>query len=574
MNSPDPNLLYDKFAVLECLKKDAHSAVYLADHAYLGKKIILKTLNTENLPDRTILQRFQREARILAQLDHPNIIKVLDFGAQGRDFYISFEYFPGSNLREALQKGELNAAQKLELAKQLFQGLAVAHQSGVIHRDLKPENILINASRRLKIADFGLAQAAGEEQLTQKSSIVGTPAYMSPEQIRGEKLTPQSDLFSAGVVVFELFGGGNPFLGNDVAETINNILKAEPLKLVEQYFPAAPREGGDLAGGIPALLQALLQKDRRRRPASAEEALKRLAGISPAHGFHIEDSSPLPTALPTKDVSILETHRDEILPDFTASLPTRPLHRRWLIPLLAALLIAGGFVFLRPQKSPETTGGGSFAPADSAAVSGAGNAIESLPAVIQRPAARQPGEENPPRRQTGGRPPEQASPPTGENPASTGETESLLPASLRIECLPWADIYIDERKVDTTPLENPISLPPGNHTVRLIHPRYPAYVRNVSLQPGQDMAVSVNLDTLWGYLDCRVHPWGEIYIDGQAMGQTPLGNPLALHPGQHTLTVVNPQYSRFDAAIFITRRDTLRWQLNLETGNDKSPGGL
>lgn len=558
MKSQLPNLLYDKFAVLECLKKDAHAAVYLADHAYLGKKIILKTLNTDNLPDRTILQRFQREARILAQLDHPNIIKVLDFGAHGRDFYISFEYFAGSNLREALQKRELNTEQKLALAKQLFRGLAVAHNSGVIHRDLKPENILVNANYHLKIADFGLAQAAGEEQLTQKSSIVGTPAYMSPEQIRGEKLTPQSDLFSAGIVVFELFGGRNPFLGKDVAGTINNILKAEPLKQVEQYFQADPRDGGSSADAIPGLLQALLQKDRRQRPASAGEALKRLAGIHPEHGLHIEDSSPLPTAPAPAP----------------APVPPRPFYRRWLIPLLAALLIAGSIVFLRPQKSPETTGGGSFAPSDSAAVSGAADSTASRQAVTHPPAARQPGEENPLPRKTSGRLPEPVSSLPRKNSLSPGEAENLLPASLRVECLPWADIYIDERKMDTTPLENPLSLPPGNHTVRLIHPRYPEYARNISLQPGQKMAISVNLDTLWGYLDCRVHPWGEIYIDGRAMGQTPLGKPLPLPPGRHTLTIVNPQYSRFDTAIFISRRDTLRWQLNLETRNDKSPGGL
>jgi len=551
MNSPDPNPLYGKFAVIECLKKDAHTGVYLADHAYLGKKIILKTLNTENLPDRTILSRFQREARILAQLDHPNIIKVLDFGTQGRDFYISFEYFPGSNLREALRKGELSATQKLELAKQLFRGLALAHESGVIHRDLKPENILVNANCHLKIADFGLAQAAGEEQLTQKSSIVGTPAYMSPEQIRGEKLTPQSDLFSAGIVVFELFGGRNPFLGKDVAETINNILKAEPLKLVEEYFPAAPRDGGDLAGAIPAILQALLQKDCRQRPASAKEALKRLAGISPAQGFHIEDGPPLPTA----------------------PAPPRHFRRRWLA-LLAALLIAGGIVFLHSQKSIETTGEVSFTPSDSAAVSGAGDATESRLAVMQPPAAGQPEKEISSRQQPRKSLPEQTSTPAMENLASSGEAENLLPAGLRIECLPWADIYIDERKVDTTPLENPISLPPGDHIVRLIHPHYPEYVRSLSLQPGQHMAIAVNLDTLWGYLDCRVHPWGEIYIDGQAKGQTPLGSPLALSPGRHTLAVVNPQYSRFDTAIFIARGDTLRWQLNLEARNDKSPGGL
>ncbi|HSP87677.1 MAG TPA: serine/threonine-protein kinase, partial [Ignavibacteriaceae bacterium] len=217
-------ILFDRFEITDTLKKDQNSTVYLANHIYLGKKIILKTLSTEELPDKTFLERFKREAKILAQLDHPNIIKVMDFGTAGNSFYISFEYFESNNLRKVIKDNNLSVSDKINLCTQLFKALDSAHQRGVIHRDIKPENILVNSKLELKIADFGLAVVRDDLILTHKSSIVGTPGYMSPEQIKGEELTPQTDLFSSGIVIYELFTGVNPLIGKDISETINKIL--------------------------------------------------------------------------------------------------------------------------------------------------------------------------------------------------------------------------------------------------------------------------------------------------------------------------------------------------------------
>ena len=139
-------------------------------------------------------------------------------------FYISFEFFESRNLRDVLKGEKLTYTEKLNLFHQLTAGLAAAHRLEIVHRDIKPENILVNAWGQLKIADFGLAISTEENLLTAKSSVVGTPAYMSPEQIRGERLTPESDLFSLGIVAFEMFCGYNPYLGGDINTTINNIL--------------------------------------------------------------------------------------------------------------------------------------------------------------------------------------------------------------------------------------------------------------------------------------------------------------------------------------------------------------
>ncbi|MDH7604230.1 MAG: serine/threonine-protein kinase, partial [Melioribacter sp.] len=205
-------ILFEKFEILDVLKKDEHAAVYLANHIYLSKKIILKVLNTEKISDQTLIERFKREAKLLAKLDHPNIIKVLDFGTSKEYFYISFEYIEGESLRNLLKHRNLSYEEKKLLTIQLFKALHFAHSNQIIHRDIKPENIFIDNNMNLKLGDFGLALSAEDNYVTSPYSIVGTPSYMSPEQVAGAKLTYQSDLFSAGVVIYEIFTGKNPFL--------------------------------------------------------------------------------------------------------------------------------------------------------------------------------------------------------------------------------------------------------------------------------------------------------------------------------------------------------------------------
>lgn len=544
MRSNDTTYLFEKFEIIECLKKDAYSGVYLANHVYLGKKIILKTLDTENLRDKTVLQRFKREAKILAKLDHPNIIKVLDFGTYGKDFYISFEYFDSLNLRQTIQKRKLDESQKIHLTRQLFRGLEYAHQNHIVHRDIKPENILVNAENRLKIADFGLALVLDEDQITQKSSIVGTPGYMSPEQIRGEALSPQSDLFSAGIVTHELFEGKNPFLGKDAGETINNILKSDVANLIEN--------NAQIPAGVQHLIQRTLQRERRYRAKSAGEILHLLPG-------EIQEKSPF---------------TETVAP--AAKKPNRP----WIfaIFLIGILLTAAAFIFQNTKNEAE--------PEPLQLLADSGSAVDQPPVTPDTFLSFK--EENPAdnnSRLTG-----QSEPNSGEkmkpveNPVETSRQALSLstPAdvenisekpgpsgSLLIHCLPWADVYIDDNKIDTTPLKKAIPLQPGDYALRLSHPQYPAHSQEIIISPEEQLSVSVDLDTLFGYLHCKIYPWGEIQVDGETRGQTPLKNPLILTPGSHLLTIANPQFDNFEETVNIVRGDTLLFQLDFESLGNK-----
>ncbi len=290
MSSSNNEILFKKFEIISCYKKNEHSAVYLANHIYLEKKVFLKVLNTETIPDSAIIERFKREAKILAQLQHPNIINVYDFGMFKEYFYISFEYFKSKNLREVLSKDKLDEETKKDIFIQILKGLDFAHYENVIHRDIKPENILVNDIFYVKITDFGLAQDSIDNLITQQYSVVGTPAYMSPEQIQGENVTYKSDLFSLGITALELFTNKNPFLGKDSNETISNILSFDEGKN-EKLFENLTEE-------IKEVIKRLLVADPENRIGSCSEALDLL---------DVKVSKPIPNGRSNKKAFVWST---------------------------------------------------------------------------------------------------------------------------------------------------------------------------------------------------------------------------------------------------------------------------
>ncbi len=514
------NNLFEKFEILTCLKKDGYASVYIANHIYLGKKIFLKTLAKDQISDSAILNRFQREAKLLAKLDHPNIIKVFDFGTYRNNFYISFEYFLSRNLRALIKDNKSSFSEKLSVFLQITKGLSAAHKYNIIHRDIKPENILVNDKLEVKIADFGLALVKDDITLTRQESIVGTPGYMSPEQIRGETLTPVSDLFSLGIVGCELFSGKNPFLGKDAGSTINNILSKDCPELFKN----------EKTGPAPVydVIQGLLQKNKQKRPQSANEILAKL-GVRE----QIEPLKPAP--------AVRQKNR---LPVYSLAV------------LFFILLMALSIKYYMENKNPGYTDAAKDSvvvvqkekpfPADSNIRP---EFVDELPE--KKETILQPGKDTLTASLT---------PQTDLKAA----TRLDLPGKLFIQCSPWADIYIDSAKIQTTPLEDHISLLAGPHELTLRHPEYPPYTRTIEIKPGQEMLVSVDLDTLIGYLECLLYPWGNVFINNEFKGQTPLPRPIRLLPGRHLLTIKNDNYGKIDEFIQIDKKDTLKYKFNFE----------
>jgi Protein kinase domain len=245
--------------------------VYRARDRRLARDVAIKVLPAEMATNPEALARFEREARAVAALNHPNILALHDVNRDGEVAYVVTELLEGTTLRDKLSSGPLPPHRAQEILVEFARGLAAAHDRGIVHRDIKPANLFITKDGRAKILDFGVAlretaaDKAGDLStlVTEPGTLMGTPGYMSPEQLRGEPATARSDLFALGVVARELLTGVHPFRRSTSAETIGAILSSEPESL-ERLVPSLPQ-------GVARLLDRCLDKDASRRPASARD---------------------------------------------------------------------------------------------------------------------------------------------------------------------------------------------------------------------------------------------------------------------------------------------------------------
>jgi tetratricopeptide (TPR) repeat protein/predicted Ser/Thr protein kinase len=255
--------------------------VFLARDERLGRPVAVKRIRSDGPPAAEARRRLRREARAVAQLNHPAVVQVYDvLEAEGHD-WIVLEYVPGTSLAELANDGGLPAPQAVALGRQIAEGLAHAHERGILHRDLKAENVLVTADGRAKILDLGLAKRApgraageGEEDrpLTVAGGIVGTPRAMAPEQVAGGTVDHRADLFSFGVLLYELFAGRSPFQAPSAAATLRRVLAERPAPL-RQVRPELPAELADL-------VTELLAAEPTERPAGAAEVARRLAAVA------------------------------------------------------------------------------------------------------------------------------------------------------------------------------------------------------------------------------------------------------------------------------------------------------
>ena len=245
--------------------------VYLAEDTELNRKVALKFLSPHLCQDADCRARFKREAQAAAKLDHPNIVTVYEVGEfQGRPFF-AMQHIEGQSLREHASHRELSIPQVLEIGIQIAEGLQAAHEKGVTHRDIKPANVLIDSHGRARILDFGLASVAGTDHLTKTGSTLGTVGYMSPEQVRGEQVDQRTDIFSLGVVLYELIAGRQPFKGDNETATSRNIIDKEPEPLA--------RYKSDVSMGLQRVISKAMAKDKALRYQHVDELRADLARI-------------------------------------------------------------------------------------------------------------------------------------------------------------------------------------------------------------------------------------------------------------------------------------------------------
>ena len=260
-------LLDGRYAVTARIAHGGMATVYLATDTRLDREVALKVMHVELARDDDFVRRFIGEAKSVARLSHQNVVAVYDQGADGPFLYLAMEYIRGRTLRD-LQKerGWFSPAAALDIMTGVLNGLAAAHASGIVHRDVKPENVLLTADGRVKVADFGLARAQAAAGQTRAGLLIGTVAYVPPEQVAGEVTGPRGDVYSAGVMLFELLTGRQPFTGDT------------PLSVAYQHVNSGVPAPSSLIPGIPAavdqLVLAATSRDPARRPADAGEFVR------------------------------------------------------------------------------------------------------------------------------------------------------------------------------------------------------------------------------------------------------------------------------------------------------------
>jgi beta-lactam-binding protein with PASTA domain/tRNA A-37 threonylcarbamoyl transferase component Bud32 len=275
------NTLFDgRYRIIRKLGTGGMANVYLAEDEVLGRRVAIKILNDRHAGDDQFVERFRREAKNAASLSHPNIVSIYDRGEAEGTYYIAMEYLDGRTLKELITaRGPAPIHLAIDYARQILAAIRFAHRHGIVHRDIKPHNVLVDGEGRLKVTDFGIARA-GTSQMTEAGSIIGTAQYLSPEQARGAPVDQTSDLYSVGVVLYELLTGVVPFSGDTPVEIAMKHLSSVPDP------PSAKR--AEVPRDLDMVVMRALAKDPAERYHSAEEMdadLRRVSrgvAISPA----------------------------------------------------------------------------------------------------------------------------------------------------------------------------------------------------------------------------------------------------------------------------------------------------
>src|SRR5712664_3278368 len=203
-----------RYRIIRKLGAGGMANVYLAEDQELGRRVAIKILNERHANDDQFVERFRREAKNAAALSHPNIVSIYDRGEAEGTYYIAMEYLDGRSLKELIvARGPAPIHLAVDYARQILAAIRFAHRHGIVHRDIKPHNVLVDGEGRLKVTDFGIARA-GASEMTEAGSIVGTAQYLSPEQAKGTAVDPRSDIYSVGIVLYELLTGTVPFTGD------------------------------------------------------------------------------------------------------------------------------------------------------------------------------------------------------------------------------------------------------------------------------------------------------------------------------------------------------------------------
>jgi eukaryotic-like serine/threonine-protein kinase len=373
MEESFPQLDLQRYQLVSKLGTGGMGEVYLAQDKMLDRKVALKILPEDLAIDSERMRRFVQEAKAASALNHPNIITIYEIGEASQKHFIAAEYINGETLHRLLHSGPMSLHSVLDIGVQIASALQAAHEAKIIHRDIKPENVIVRPDGLIKLLDFGIAKVSAPTTLgvdsdaattlkggTSPGMIVGTAAYMSPEQARGKGIDERSDIFSLGVVLFEMLTGQKPFEGETAMDVIGAILHKEPLP-IGQLMPEAPSE-------IERIINKLLRKDRNERYQTVKDVLIDLKDVRKELEFQDKLKITPSREKPTREGPSITTGAKAQTTSSAQYIVSEIRKRKFgLVAALSVLLFAsiGIFYFLSIRRSSSSNDG---APIDSIAV--------------------------------------------------------------------------------------------------------------------------------------------------------------------------------------------------------------
>ncbi len=543
-NGPVPEKI-GKYDIEEKIGVGGFGVVYKGRDPFIKRAVAVKTCQVE---DEEIRKRFFREAEFAGNLQHPNITTIYDFGVENEVPYIVLEFLTGEDLDRKIKRGEaLSLGEKIRILIEVCKGLHYAHEGNIIHRDIKPANIRIQDDGSVKIMDFGIAKSLHmESHLTQTGMTLGTAAFLAPEQIRGERLDRRTDIFSLGVLMYNVFTFRKPFSGEVISAIIYSILNKEP-EPIRSLIPDFPRS-------IEAVVTRCLAKDPAARYSTTLEVQRALERV-------LEEMARAPAGSPLveelRPTRPLERPREE---EATKKTPTLgfALQRRRKRRLLAwgagaaAVLLVGGIALVLGRglalfHGGEGAGGGRVDvrnPLNLPDPPRAAAPVPDFPAPASVGAAKAGGSVE--------------KPPPAAAPAAAPAT---VPVSLFASAP--CEIHVDGARAGSFPPEFTVRLKPGPHVLEF-RTATASETKTVEVRTGTANRFG-HLFPAMGRLEVRVNvgtPWGTVYVDGQAIGDTPQSN-IVLPLGDHLVEVKRPGFRTAAKTIEIREGQVAQFTITL-----------
>lgn len=534
------------------LYRSATTIVYKGYQESLDRFVLLKRLRNEASVDERVVQRFQDEARLIARVQHPNVVAIHAYGEDEISAYLIAEYIEGPDLATLLEQGPMPVELAVYVLREAARGLGAAHDRGIVHRDVKPANILISIEGQVKVSDFGMASFVLDD-VEDSGEVRGTMPYLAPEQVRGMAPTPATDLFSLGATFFEMLIGRRAFLGQGASDIFEAILHYDPIpalaartnipaEIVALCGKMLTRDPADRYASwkeVEAESTAFLERlDRRVRPANLAAYVADPHSYDRVPPLTLEEASEAPA----EDVAAPEpSEREETL-----------ARRSVVIPVVLVLLVAMGALLI--WRGPSVL---------DASRAGATSEAERLANDTRYPLQLYPyndslGEEE-----------QVVAPQETQQPRSRildrqAQSEASGSGWLRFDVDPWAVVVADNDTLGRTPLAFPVLRNAGTYRLVFLHPDFPTHQREVEVKAGETTEISVSMYDLVGRVNLEVSPWAAVWIDGVARDTIPpQSRPFILAPGEHRVRLDHPVLGEYQSVFRVEAGEVRTLRFNL-----------